>query len=74
MKVSRLLLIERRINMPTTGYLREKKGRYYAVLNLYDSEGKRKQKSIATGLPVKIIKERLNKCLNSYVWSMTTKI
>lgn len=49
--------------MPTTGYLREKKGRYYAVLNLYDSEGKRKQKSIATGLPVKNNKRKAEQML-----------
>jgi len=38
-----------------TGHIQEKKGRanYYAVLNVYDSEGRRKQKWIDTGFPVK---------------------
>ena len=49
--------------MPTTGYLREKKGRYYAVLNLYDSTGKRIQKSHATGLPVKNNKRKAEQIL-----------
>ena len=40
--------------MPTTGYLRQKNGRYYAVLNLYDSTGKK-------GLQSRTISARLNK-------------
>ena len=53
--------------MPTTGYLREKKGRYYAVLNLYDSTGKRIQKSHATGLPVKNNKRKAEQILKQFV-------
>ena len=36
-----------------TGSLQTKYGKYYAVLNLYDHTGKRKQKWISTGLPVR---------------------
>lgn len=36
-----------------TGSLYERNGKYTAVLNLYDASGKRKQKSIALGIPVK---------------------
>ena len=35
------------------GHLQEKKGLFYIVLNFVDSDGKRKRKWIATGLPVK---------------------
>ena len=35
-----------------TGNLQKKKGLYYAVLNLYDDYGKRKQKWIPTGYPI----------------------
>ena len=34
-----------------TGSVQQKNGKYYAVLNLYDEKGKRKQKWIATGYP-----------------------
>ncbi len=36
-----------------TGSLTERNGKYTAILNLYDENGKRKQKSIALGIPVK---------------------
>lgn len=36
-----------------TGSLTERSGKYTAILNLYDENGKRKQKSIALGIPVK---------------------
>lgn len=52
--------------MPTTGYLRQKNGRYYAVLNLYDSTGKRIQKSHATGLTVKNNKRKAEQILKPY--------
>lgn len=35
------------------GSLFERNGKYTAILNLYDENGKRKQKSIALGIPVK---------------------
>ena len=37
----------------STGSLAERNGRYTAILNLYDEDGKRRQKSIALGIPVK---------------------
>ncbi len=40
------------------GHLQEKKGYYYIILNLTNEEGKRKQKWISTGLPVKGNKKR----------------
>lgn len=36
-----------------TGSLSERNGKFTAILNLYDENGKRKQKSIALGIPVK---------------------
>ena len=36
-----------------TGSLFERNGKYTAILNLYDENGKRKQESIALGIPVK---------------------
>lgn len=36
-----------------TGSLAERNGRYTAILNLYDEDGKRHQKSVALGIPVK---------------------
>lgn len=49
--------------MPTTGYLRERNGRYYVILNLYDSMGKRIQKSHPTGLVVKNNKRKAEQIL-----------
>ncbi|QNK39843.1 tyrosine-type recombinase/integrase [Caproicibacter fermentans] len=48
-----------------TGCLIERGGKYTAVLNLYIG-GKRKQKSIATGLPVKGNKRRAEELLEQY--------
>lgn len=48
-----------------TGCLIERGGKYTAVLNLYVG-GKRKQKSIATGLPVKGNKRRAEELLEKY--------
>ena len=59
--------------MPTTGYLREKKGRYYAVINLYDSNGKRIQKSHATGLSVKNNKRKAEQFLKKLCVEYDTK-
>jgi integrase len=36
-----------------TGSLAERSGKYTAILNLYDEAGRRKQKSVALGIPVK---------------------
>lgn len=48
--------------MPTTGFVTVRNGKYYAVLNLYDSSGKRKPKWINTGYP-----EKNNSIHNVYV-------
>ena len=40
-------------NREVTGSLFERNGRYTAVLNLYDKNGKRRPKSVALGIPVK---------------------
>lgn len=49
--------------MPTTGFLAVKNGKYYAVLNLYDSSGKRKPKWISTGYAEKNNKRKAEKVL-----------
>ena len=36
-----------------TGSLQTKRGKYYAVLNLYDHTGKRKQKWVSTGYEIR---------------------
>ncbi len=41
------------MNMAITGSLQTKNGKYYAVLNLKDEQGKRKQKWINTKYDVK---------------------
>lgn len=54
--------------MATTGSVQLKNGKWYAVLNLYDENGKRKPKWIPTGLPErgnkknaeKILREKIN--------------
>jgi len=48
-----------------TGSLQERNGKYTAVLNIY-VDGKRKQKSISTGLPVKGNKRRAEELLEQY--------
>jgi len=48
----------------TTGHLRERNGKWHCVLNLYDENGNRKQKSVSTGLPVKGNKKKAEKILN----------
>lgn len=45
------------------GHLQQKKGYWYMVLNLYDAEGKRKTKWIATHLPVQGNKRRAEELL-----------
>lgn len=49
--------------MPTTGHLAIKSGKYYAVLNLYDEFGNRKQKWICTDLKQKGNKRKAEKIL-----------
>ena len=45
--------MKNRKNRAITGSLVERNGKYTAMLNLYDENGKRRQKSIALGIPVK---------------------
>lgn len=47
--------------MAITGNLQEKSGKWYAVLNLKDGKGKRKQKWINTGLPIRGNKKKAEK-------------
>ncbi|MBR1535043.1 MAG: site-specific integrase [Ruminococcus sp.] len=49
--------------MPTTGHLAVKSGKYYAVLNMYDEFGNRKQKWICTDLVQKGNKRKAEKIL-----------
>ena len=46
-----------------TGSLQEKNGKYYAVLNFKDSDGKRKQKWFPTEFEIKRNKKRAEKVL-----------
>jgi len=46
-----------------SGHLCDKRGYYYAVLNLYDENGKRKKKWFSTGLKSKANKKRAEKIL-----------
>lgn len=50
-----------------TGSLQIKNGKYYAVLNFKDKEGKRKQKWISTGLEVKNNKRKAEQILNDLI-------
>lgn len=50
-----------------TGSLQEKNGKYYAVINAYDINGKRKPKWFATGLDVKGNKKKAEKFLRDKI-------
>ena len=50
-----------------TGHLQEKKGRYYMVINLKDSNGNWKPKWKATGLPIKGNKKRAEEILRKTI-------
>ncbi|MGN1112078.1 MAG: hypothetical protein ACI4RP_02635 [Acutalibacteraceae bacterium] len=60
--------------MAVTGSLQVKNGTYYAVLNLKDENGKRKQKWISTGLPIKGNKRRAEKILRGKIQEWDNKI
>lgn len=49
--------------MATTGSIQTKGGKYYAVLNIQDINGKRKQKWINTGLPIRGNKKKAERFL-----------
>ena len=53
--------------MSVTGSLQIKYNTYYAVINLKDEYGKRKQKWIPTGYPVKGNKKRANEVLKAKI-------
>lgn len=53
--------------MTVTGSLQKKYNTYYAVLNLTDEFGKRKQKWIPTGYPIKGYKKRANEVLRTKI-------
>lgn len=50
-----------------TGSIQEKNGKYQIVLNFKDSEGKRKQKWISTGLDIKGNKRKAEELLKGYL-------
>lgn len=58
------------MNKIITGSLQKKMGKYYAVINLRDSDGKRKQKWLSTGFTIKGNKKnaekRLREILNQF--------
>lgn len=60
--------------MAVTGSLQVRYGTYYAVLNLKDENGKRKQKWISTGLPIKGNKRRAEKILRDKIQEWDNKI
>lgn len=53
--------------MALTGSIQEKDGKYYAVLNLKDEHGKRKQKWINTGLPLRGNKKKAERILQEEI-------
>lgn len=53
--------------MATTGSVQVKNGKYYAVLNLYDENGKRKPKWVPTGLEVRGNKRNAEKFLHEEI-------
>ena len=55
-----------------TGSLQTKNGKYYAVLNITDSNGKRKQKWISTGLEIKNNKKKAEKFLRDIIQKYET--
>ena len=56
------------------GHLREQNGMYQMILSWKDTDGKRRTKSISTGLPVKGNKKRrLNLCCVKHKKSLTLK-
>ena len=56
-----------------TGSLQIKNGKYYAVINLTDANGKRKQKWIATGLEVKGNKRKAEQILRNEIKAYEVK-
>lgn len=57
-----------------TGSLQEKNGKYYAVINTTDTNGKRKQKWVSTGLDIKGNKKKAEKFLRETILQYEQKI
>lgn len=55
------------------GHLREQNGMYQMILSWKDADGKRRTKSISTGLPVKGNKKRAESLLRKTKKSLTLK-
>ena len=55
------------------GHLREQNGMYQMILSWKDTNGKRRTKSISTGLPVKGNKKDLNLCCVKHKKSLPLK-
>ena len=53
--------------MAITGFVTTKNGKYYAVLNLHDENGKRKQKWFSTDLPLRGNKRNAEKILRDLI-------
>lgn len=53
--------------MAITGFVTTKGGKYYAVLNLHDENGKRRQKWICTDLPLRGNKRNAEKILRDLI-------
>lgn len=49
------------------GHLREQNGKYQMILSWKGTDGKRKTKSVSTGLPVKGNKRRAEEMLKSHL-------
>ena len=58
--------------MAITGSVQQKKGKWYAVLNLKDINGKRKAKWISTGLTVRGNKKKAEKFLEQQIDKYST--
>lgn len=53
--------------MAITGFVTTKGGKYYAVLNLYDENGKRRQKWFSTNPPLRGNKRNAEKILRTLI-------
>lgn len=65
---------EKEVIQIVTGHLRERGGIYHIVLNYTDSDGKRKNPSRSTGLPVKGNKKRAEKMLREACEELEEKL
>ena len=56
------------------GFVQEKSGKYYLVLDLYDERGRRKPKWISTGLPVRGNKRKAEAMLDEVLPATRTPV